>query len=88
LSNASVKPSEINEVILISGMMCMSQVAKMVKSIFGHEQSKGMNPDEAVAIGTSIQGSVLAGSVTDILLLDVTPLSLGIFFISSHAHGN
>lgn len=66
----------------------MSQVAKMVKSIFGHEQSKGMKPDEAVAIGTSIQGSVLAGSVTDILLLDVTPLSLGIFFISSHACGN
>ena len=79
LSDAGVKPSEINEVILVGGMTRMPRVAETVKSIFGREPSKGVNPDEAVAIGASIQGGVLAGNVTDILLLDVTPLSLGIF---------
>ncbi|KAF9486038.1 heat shock protein 70 [Pholiota conissans] len=78
LSDAGVKASEINEVILVGGMSRMPKVAETVKSIFGRDPSKGVNPDEAVAIGASIQGGVLAGNVTDILLLDVTPLSLGI----------
>jgi molecular chaperone DnaK len=79
LSDAGIKSSEIDEVILVGGMTRMPRVAETVKSIFGREPSKGVNPDEAVAIGASIQGGVLAGNVTDILLLDVTPLSLGIY---------
>ncbi|TFK74635.1 heat shock protein 70 [Pluteus cervinus] len=78
LSDAGVKASDINEVILVGGMTRMPKVAEVVKGIFGRDPSKGVNPDEAVAIGASIQGGVLAGNVTDILLLDVTPLSLGI----------
>lgn len=78
LSDAGVKPSEINDVILVGGMTRMPKVGETVKSVFGREPSKGVNPDEAVAIGASIQAGVLAGNVTDILLLDVTPLSLGI----------
>ncbi|KAF5321061.1 hypothetical protein D9619_001668 [Psilocybe cf. subviscida] len=78
ISDAGVKASEINEVILVGGMTRMPKVGEVVKGIFGREPSKGVNPDEAVAIGASIQGGVLAGNVTDILLLDVTPLSLGI----------
>ncbi|KAI0333015.1 heat shock protein [Cubamyces sp. BRFM 1775] len=78
LADAGVKASEVNEVILVGGMTRMPRVVETVKSIFGREPSKGVNPDEAVAIGAAIQGGVLAGNVTDILLLDVTPLSLGI----------
>jgi molecular chaperone DnaK len=78
LSDAGVKASEVNEVILVGGMTRMPKVVDTVKSIFGREPSKGVNPDEAVAIGAAIQGGVLAGDVRDILLLDVTPLSLGI----------
>lgn len=78
LADAGVKASEVNEVILVGGMTRMPKVVETVKSVFGREPSKGVNPDEAVAIGASIQGGVLAGNVTDILLLDVTPLSLGI----------
>jgi molecular chaperone DnaK len=78
LADAGVKASEINEVILVGGMTRMPRVVETVKSVFGRDPSKGVNPDEAVAIGASIQGGVLAGHVTDILLLDVTPLSLGI----------
>jgi molecular chaperone DnaK len=78
LTDAGVKPNEINEVILVGGMTRMPRVSDTVKTIFGREPSKGVNPDEAVAIGAAIQGGVLAGHVTDILLLDVTPLSLGI----------
>jgi len=78
LNDAGVKASEVNEVILVGGMTRMPKVNETVKNIFGREPSKGVNPDEAVAIGASIQGGVLAGNVTDILLLDVTPLSLGI----------
>ncbi|KAG6897535.1 hypothetical protein C0992_000520 [Termitomyces sp. T32_za158] len=78
LADAGVKASEIDEVILVGGMTRMPRVVETVKTIFGREPSKGVNPDEAVAIGASIQGGVLAGNVTDILLLDVTPLSLGI----------
>ena len=77
LTDAGVKPNEINEVILVGGMTRMPRVSDTVKTIFGREPSKGVNPDEAVAIGAAIQGGVLAGNVTDILLLDVTPLSLG-----------
>jgi len=77
LTDAGVKASDINEVILVGGMTRMPRVVDTVKTIFGREPSKGVNPDEAVAIGASIQGGVLAGNVTDILLLDVTPLSLG-----------
>ena len=77
LTDAGVKPNEIKEVILVGGMTRMPRVSDTVKTIFGREPSKGVNPDEAVAIGAAIQGGVLSGSVTDILLLDVTPLSLG-----------
>jgi molecular chaperone DnaK len=77
LTDAGVKSNEIDEVILVGGMTRMPKVVDTVKSVFGREPSKGVNPDEAVAIGASIQGGVLAGNVTDILLLDVTPLSLG-----------
>ncbi|KAG5647058.1 hypothetical protein DXG03_001428 [Asterophora parasitica] len=78
LSDAGVKTNEIDEVILVGGMSRMPRVVETVKTIFGRDPSKGVNPDEAVSIGASIQGGVLAGNVTDILLLDVTPLSLGI----------
>lgn len=78
LADAGVKPNEIDEVILVGGMSRMPKVYETVKSVFGREPNKGVNPDEAVAIGASIQAGVLAGNVTDILLLDVTPLSLGI----------
>jgi len=78
LSDAGIKASDVNDVILVGGMTRMPRVVETVKSIFGREPSKGVNPDEAVAIGAAIQGGVLAGNVTDILLLDVTPLSLGI----------
>ncbi|THV06681.1 heat shock protein 70 [Dendrothele bispora CBS 962.96] len=78
LSDAGVKANEINDVILVGGMTRMPKVGETVKSIFGRDPSKGVNPDEAVAKGAAIQGGVLAGNVTDILLLDVTPLSLGI----------
>ncbi|KAL5483148.1 SSC1 [Sanghuangporus weigelae] len=78
LSDAGIKASEVNEVILVGGMTRMPKVQDTVKGVFGREPSKGVNPDEAVAIGASIQAGVLAGNVTDILLLDVTPLSLGI----------
>ncbi|KZO93887.1 heat shock protein [Calocera viscosa TUFC12733] len=78
LSDAGVKTNEIDAVILVGGMTRMPRVADTVKNLFGREPSKGVNPDEAVAIGAAIQGGVLSGNVTDILLLDVTPLSLGI----------
>lgn len=77
LSDANVKANAIDEVILVGGMTRMPRVVETVKSLFGREPSKGVNPDEAVAIGAAIQGGVLAGNVTDLLLLDVTPLSLG-----------
>ncbi|KZT58706.1 heat shock protein [Calocera cornea HHB12733] len=78
LSDAGVKTNEIDAVILVGGMTRMPRVVDTVKTLFGREPSKGVNPDEAVAIGAAIQGGVLSGNVTDILLLDVTPLSLGI----------
>lgn len=78
LKDANLKASEINEIVLVGGMTRMPAVVEKVKSIFGKEPLKGVNPDEVVAIGAAIQGGVLAGDVKDVLLLDVTPLSLGI----------
>ena len=78
LADAKLKPSDIDEVILVGGQTRMPKVQQKVKEFFGKEPHKGVNPDEVVAIGAAIQGGVLAGEVKDILLLDVTPLSLGI----------
>jgi len=78
LQNAGYSTSEIDEVILVGGTTRIPAIQDAVKSFFGKEPSKGVNPDEVVAIGASIQGGVLAGDVKDVLLLDVTPLSLGI----------
>ena len=78
LKDADLKASDINEVVLVGGMTRMPAVVEKVKNIFGKEPLKGVNPDEVVAIGAAIQGGVLAGDVKDVLLLDVTPLSLGI----------
>jgi molecular chaperone DnaK len=78
LRDAGVKASEIDEVILVGGMTRMPKIQEVVKEFFGREPHKGVNPDEVVAIGAAIQGGVLKGEVKDVLLLDVTPLSLGI----------
>jgi molecular chaperone DnaK len=78
LKDAGVKASEIDEVVLVGGMTRMPAVVEKVKGIFGKDPLKGVNPDEVVAIGAAIQGGVLQGDVKDVLLLDVTPLSLGI----------
>jgi molecular chaperone DnaK len=78
LRDSGLKPAEIDEVILVGGMTRMPKVQSKVKEIFGKEPNKGVNPDEVVAIGAAIQGGVLKGDVKDVLLLDVTPLSLGI----------
>ena len=78
LKDAGLKASEIDEVILVGGMTRMPKVQEKVKTFFGREAHKGVNPDEVVAIGAAIQGGVLKGDVKDVLLLDVTPLSLGI----------
>ena len=78
LKDAGLSTGEINEVILVGGMTRMPAVQERVKKIFGKEPNKGVNPDEVVAMGAAIQGAVLKGDVQDILLLDVTPLSLGI----------
>jgi molecular chaperone DnaK len=76
--DAGVTASQIDEVILVGGMTRMPKVQELVKQLFGKEPHKGVNPDEVVAIGAGIQGGVLKGEVKDVLLLDVTPLSLGI----------
>ncbi|MBT8370385.1 MAG: molecular chaperone DnaK [Deltaproteobacteria bacterium] len=78
LKDAGLSPAEINEVILVGGMTRMPAVQERVKTIFAKEPHKGVNPDEVVALGAAIQGGVLRGDVKDVLLLDVTPLSLGI----------
>jgi molecular chaperone DnaK len=78
MKDAGVSPSDINEVILVGGSTRIPMVQELVKKLFGKEPHKGVNPDEVVAIGAAIQGGVLAGDVKDVLLLDVTPLSLGI----------
>jgi molecular chaperone DnaK len=78
INDAKLSPSQIDEVILVGGMTRMPKVQQVVKELFGREPHKGVNPDEVVAVGAAIQGGVLAGEVKDVLLLDVTPLSLGI----------
>ena len=78
IKDANLSTKDIDEVILVGGMTRMPRVQQKVKEIFGREPHKGVNPDEVVAVGAAIQGGVLAGDVKDVLLLDVTPLSLGI----------
>lgn len=78
LKDANLRKEDIGEVILVGGMTRMPAVQEMVKTIFGKEGHKGVNPDEVVAVGAAIQGGVLSGTVKDVLLLDVTPLTLGI----------
>ncbi len=78
LKDANLQAKDIQEVILVGGMTRMPKVAESVKNIFGRDPAKSVNPDEAVAIGAAVQGAVLSGEVKDLLLLDVTPLSLGI----------
>ena len=78
LDDAKLKASQIDEVVLVGGSTRMPRVQQIVKEIFGKEPHKGVNPDEVVAVGAAIQGAVLAGDVKGVLLLDVTPLSLGL----------
>ena len=78
LRDAKMSPSQIDEVILVGGSTRIPKIQELVKNFFGKEPSKGVNPDEVVAVGAAIQGGVLSGDVKDVLLLDVTPLSLGI----------
>jgi len=78
LKDAGLAAGEINEVVLVGGMTRMPKVQEVVKQFFGKEPHKGVNPDEVVAVGAAIQAGVLQGDVKDVLLLDVTPLSLGI----------
>ncbi|MFQ5973545.1 MAG: molecular chaperone DnaK [Alphaproteobacteria bacterium] len=78
LKDSGLKPNEIDEVILVGGMTRMPKIIETVKNFFGREPHRGVNPDEVVAVGAAIQAGVLAGDVKDVLLLDVTPLSLGI----------
>jgi molecular chaperone DnaK len=83
LKDAKLTPSDINEIVLVGGMTRMPAVMEKVKEIFGKEPKQGVNPDEVVAVGAAIQGGVLQGDVKDVLLLDVTPLSLGIETLGS-----
>ncbi|MEY4083329.1 MAG: Chaperone protein DnaK, partial [Pseudomonadota bacterium] len=78
LKDAGLSASQIDDVILVGGMTRMPKVQDAVKGFFGKEPRKDVNPDEAVAVGAAVQGAVLAGDRKDVLLLDVTPLSLGI----------
>ncbi len=78
LADAKLKPSDIDEVILVGGQTRMPKIQAVVKDFFGREPNKSVNPDEVVAVGAAIQGAVLSGEVRDVLLLDVTPLTLGI----------
>ncbi len=78
LEDSKLKPGQIDEVVLVGGSTRMPRIQDMVKEIFGREPHKGVNPDEVVAVGAAIQGAVLTGEVKDLLLLDVTPLSLGL----------
>ena len=78
LKDSGMKPNEVDEVVLVGGSIRIPKVQQMVKDFFGKEPNRSVNPDEVVALGAAVQGGVLAGDVTDVLLLDVTPLSLGI----------
>lgn len=86
LADADLKPGDINEVVLVGGMTRMPAVVEKVKGIFGKDPMQGVNPDEVVAVGAAIQGGVLQGDVKDVLLLDVTPLSLGIETMGGVTH--
>ena len=77
MKDAGVDADKIDEVVLVGGQTRIPQIQELVKELFGKEAHKGVNPDEVVAIGAAIQGGVLGGEVKDLLLLDVTPLSLG-----------
>ncbi len=78
LKDAKLEPKDINEIVLVGGQTRMPKIQQVVKEFFGKEPHKGVNPDEVVAVGAAIQGGILAGEVEDVLLLDVTPLTLGI----------
>jgi molecular chaperone DnaK len=78
MKDSGLTKEKIDEVLLVGGMTRMPRVQETVKNFFGKSPNKGVNPDEAVAIGAAVQGAVLTGEVKDILLLDVTPLSLGL----------
>jgi molecular chaperone DnaK len=78
LADANLKPEDIDEVVLVGGQTRMPRIQDLVRNLFGKEPHKGVNPDEVVAVGAAVQGAVLAGDVRDVLLLDVTPLTLGI----------
>jgi molecular chaperone DnaK len=78
LKDAGVEPKDIDEVVLVGGMTRMPKIQQMVKEFFGKEPHKGVNPDEVVAVGAAVQAGILSGDVKDVLLLDVTPLSLGV----------
>jgi len=78
MKDAGVDASKINEVVLVGGQTRMPRIQQLVKELFGKEGHKGVNPDEVVAVGAAIQGGVLKGEVKDLLLLDVTPLTLAI----------
>jgi molecular chaperone DnaK len=78
MADANVTPQQIDEVVLVGGQTRMPRIQQLVRDLFGREPHKGVNPDEVVAVGAAVQGGVLAGEVKDVLLLDVTPLSLGI----------
>jgi molecular chaperone DnaK len=78
LTDAGLKPSDIDEIVLVGGSTRVPKIQQLVKSFFGKDPHKGVNPDEVVAVGAAVQGGVLKGEVKDVLLLDVTPLSLGI----------
>src|SRR2546422_8560968 len=78
MQDAGVTPKDIQEVILVGGQTRMPKVQEVVKQLFGREPHKGVNPDEVVAVGAAVQAAVLTGEGKDLLLLDVTPLSLGI----------
>merc|ERR1712242_144036 len=86
MKDADMNKSDIHEVLLVGGMSRMPKVQQVVKDIFGKSASKAVNPDEAVAMGAAIQGGVLTGNVSDVLLLDVTPLSLGIETLGGVVH--
>src|SRR2546428_9009468 len=78
MADAGITAKDVDEVVLVGGMTRMPKVIQLVREFFGKEPHKGVNPDEVVAVGAAIQGGVLKGEVKDVLLLDVTPLTLGI----------